>query len=135
MISTALRTGAPLPQITPCPLLDRFILYHHGLNVMRHEDDDDYGLPRTMSMDILENEQYMSVLQVALLQTTLISCRCFCVGVSTSFGIVTRFDRLMHATKELVGEQYHIRGVGYISKVGGVEMSPGTDIVQPMRDV
>lgn len=62
MISTALRTGAPLPQITPCPLLDRFILYHHGLNVMRHEDDDDYGLPRTMSMDVLENEQYMSVL-------------------------------------------------------------------------
>jgi hypothetical protein len=59
MISTALRTGAPLPQITPCPLLDRFILYHHGLNVMRHEDDDDYGLPRTMSMDVLEDEQYM----------------------------------------------------------------------------
>jgi hypothetical protein len=62
MISTALRTGAPLPQITPCPLLDRFIRYHHGLNVMRHEDDDDYGLPRTMSIDVLENEQYMSVL-------------------------------------------------------------------------
>jgi hypothetical protein len=61
MISTALRTGASLPQITPCPLLDRFILYHHGLNVMRHEDDADYGLPRTMSMDVLENEQYMSV--------------------------------------------------------------------------
>jgi|SRR6267142_539125 len=61
MISTALRTGAPLPQITPCPLLDRFIIYHHGLNVMRHEDDDDYGLPRTMSMDVLEDEQYMSV--------------------------------------------------------------------------
>jgi hypothetical protein len=29
---------------------------------MRHEDDADYGLPRTMSMDVLENEQYMSVL-------------------------------------------------------------------------
>jgi hypothetical protein len=134
MISTALRTGAPLPQITPCPLLDRFIRYHHGLNVMRHEDDDDYGLPRTMSIDVLENEQYMSVLYIVLLQTTLISYRCFCVGVSTSFGIVTRFDRLMHATKELVGEQYHIRGVGYISKVGGVEMSPGTDLVQPIHD-
>jgi hypothetical protein len=62
MVSTALRTGAALPQITPCPLLDRFILYHHGLNVMRHEDDDDYGLPRTMSMNVLKNEQYMSVL-------------------------------------------------------------------------
>ncbi len=67
----------------------------------------------------------------------LIFYRCFCVGVSTSFGIVTRFDRLMHATKELVGEQYHIRGVGYISKVGGasMEMSSGTDIVRPLHDV
>ncbi len=59
MISTALRTGTPLPQVTPCPLLDRFIYYHHGLNVIRNEADDDYGLPRTMSIDVLENEQYM----------------------------------------------------------------------------
>ena len=60
--------------------------------------------------------------------------RCFCVGVSTSFGIVTRFDRLMHAAKELVGEQYHIRGVGYISKVGCVETNSG-DAVRPIHDV
>lgn len=40
----------------------------------------------------------------------------------------------MHATKELVGEQYHIRGVGYVSKVGGVEMSPRTDVVRPIHD-
>src|SRR6267142_5889230 len=60
--------------------------------------------------------------------------RCFCVGVSTSFGIVTRFDRLMHATKELVGEQYHIHGVGHVSKVGGVEMVSGTDLVRPIHD-
>jgi hypothetical protein len=39
----------------------------------------------------------------------------------------------MHATKELVGEQYHIRGVGYISKVG-VEMSAGTDFGRPIHD-
>ncbi|KAI9437333.1 hypothetical protein H4582DRAFT_2111932 [Lactarius indigo] len=97
MISTALRTGTPLPQVTPCPLLDRFMYYHHGLNVIRNEADDDYGLPRTMSIDVLENEQYM----------------CFCVGVSTSFGIMMRFDRLMLATKELVGEQYHIHGDRY----------------------
>ena len=37
--------------------------------------------------------------------------RNFSVGVATAFGIITRLDRLMHATKELVGEQYHIRGV------------------------
>jgi hypothetical protein len=71
---------------------------------------------------------------VVLLEITVISFRCFCVGVSTSFGVVSRFDRLMHATKELVGEQYHIRGVGYIPKVGGVEMSQRTDIVRPIHD-
>ncbi len=37
---------------------------------------------------------------------------CFSVGCTTAFGIVTRLDRLMIATKELVGEQYHIHGVG-----------------------
>lgn len=38
--------------------------------------------------------------------------RCFSVGCTTAFGIVMRLDRLMVATKELVGEQYHIHGVG-----------------------
>ena len=61
MVSTALRTGNPLPQITPCPLLDRFMVHTHGLNVIRHEADDDYGLPRTMTIDTLENEQYLCV--------------------------------------------------------------------------
>ncbi|RPD56328.1 hypothetical protein L226DRAFT_538461 [Lentinus tigrinus ALCF2SS1-7] len=96
MISTALRTGNPLPQITPCPLLDRFMMHTHGLNVIRQEADDDYGLPRTMTIDTLENEQYL----------------CFSVGVTTAFGIVLRLDKLMVATKELVGEQYHIHGIG-----------------------
>ena len=36
----------------------------------------------------------------------------FCVGVSTTFTIITRLDRLMVAAKEVVGEQYHIHGVG-----------------------
>ncbi|CCM03488.1 uncharacterized protein FIBRA_05622 [Fibroporia radiculosa] len=96
MISTALRTGNPLPQITPCPLLDRFMVHTHGLNIIRQEEDDDYGLPRTMTIDTLENEQYLT----------------FAVGVTTAFGIILRLDKLMVATKELVGEQYHIHGVG-----------------------
>lgn len=36
----------------------------------------------------------------------------FCVGVSASYGIITRLDRLMVAAKEIVGEQYHIHGIG-----------------------
>jgi hypothetical protein len=55
--------------------------------------------------------------------------------VSTSFGIVTRFDRLMLATKELVGEQYHIHGVGYISKLAGAEISSHPDTLPPIHDV
>ncbi|KAI0060820.1 hypothetical protein BV25DRAFT_1871013 [Artomyces pyxidatus] len=124
MISTSLRTGGPLPQITPCPLFDRFVMYQHGLNVIRQEADDDYGLPRTMTISTLEDEQYL----------------CFCVGVSTAFGIVTRLDRLMVATKELVGEQYHIHGVGYVSKAaaagnGGVEMGSRTNSLRPTSEV
>ena len=117
MVSTALRTGNPLPQITPCPLLDRFMVHTHGLNVIRHEADDDYGLPRTMTIDTLENEQYLYVIvefarKMGVRLTTRFDTRCFSVGVTTAFGIVLRLDKLMVATKELVGEQYHIHGIG-----------------------
>ncbi|KII83920.1 hypothetical protein PLICRDRAFT_179954 [Plicaturopsis crispa FD-325 SS-3] len=118
MISTSLRTGTPLPQITPCPLVDRFMIRHQGLDVIEQESEDDYGLPRTMTMSTLENEQYMV----------------FCVGVSTAFGIMSRLDRLMVAVKELVGEQYHIRGVGLRTprhEGAGVEMGSRTNSLRP----
>ncbi|KAJ8489973.1 hypothetical protein ONZ45_g13364 [Pleurotus djamor] len=59
MISTALRTGHPLPQITPCPLLDRYMERNHGLNVIHVDSEEDYGLPRNLSLSTLENEQYL----------------------------------------------------------------------------
>ncbi|KAF8885154.1 hypothetical protein BD779DRAFT_1611982 [Infundibulicybe gibba] len=101
MISSSLRTGNPLPQITPCPLLDRFMLRYHGLNVIHQDSEEDYGLSRTLTIDTLQDEQYMV----------------FCVGVSTAFGIISRLDRLMVAVKEVVGEQYHVHGVGLIEWV------------------
>ncbi|TFK48067.1 hypothetical protein OE88DRAFT_1635639 [Heliocybe sulcata] len=113
MISTALRTGTPLPQITPCPLLDRFMAQQHGLNVLIEEEDYVLGLPKTLTIDTLENEQYL----------------CFCVAVSTAYGIMTRLDRLMVATKEIVGEQYHIHGVGLKG------MGTRTNSVRPGMDV
>lgn len=61
MISSSLRTGSPLPQISPCPLLDRFMLQYHGLDVIHKEAEDDYGLPRTLTLDTLQNEQYLFV--------------------------------------------------------------------------
>ena len=36
---------------------------------------------------------------------------CFCVGVSSAYGIINRIDRLMVATKRLVGEHFHIQGL------------------------
>lgn len=37
--------------------------------------------------------------------------RYYSVGSALAWGIVLRLDRLMVATKELVGEQYHIHGL------------------------
>jgi len=95
MVSTALRTGAPLPQVTPCPLLDRFTSQGHSLNVLAYGNEDDCGQPRNLTLEMLENEQYL----------------CFSVGVATAFAIVSRLDKLMLSAKELVGEQYHIHGM------------------------
>jgi hypothetical protein len=95
MISTALRTGCALPQITPCPLIDRF-QSHLGLHVIHTESEEDYGIPRTLSLETLKNEQYLM----------------FCVGIATTYGIIGRLDRLMLTVKEVVGEQYHIHGAG-----------------------
>jgi hypothetical protein len=66
MITSSLRTGSPLPQITPCPLLDRFLLQYHGLNVVHKEAGEDHGLPRSMTFDTLKNEQYLSVISFIL---------------------------------------------------------------------
>jgi hypothetical protein len=48
--------------------------------------------------------------------------RMFSVGVSTAYGIINRLDQLMLAVKEIVGEQYHIHGVGFV-----VQGAPGFD--------
>ncbi|KAF4607640.1 hypothetical protein EYR38_001713 [Pleurotus pulmonarius] len=109
MISTALKTGHPLPQITPCPLLDRYMERNHGLNVIHVDSEEDYGLPRTLTLSTLENEQYLR----------------FCVGASTAYSIMTQLDRLMVATKEIVGEQYHIHGIGFASLGLRTDMDTG----------
>ncbi|KAG6371454.1 hypothetical protein JVT61DRAFT_9477 [Boletus reticuloceps] len=109
LISFSLRTGKPLPQVTPCPLLNRFMERRHGLNIVHEESEEDFGLPKVLSEETLESLQYMN----------------FCVGLSTAFSIMTRLDKLMVAVKELVGERYHIDGVGlplHYRRGRGVEM-------------
>lgn len=62
--------------------------------------------------------------------------RIFSVGVATAFSMITRLDRLMVATKNLVGEGYHLHGVGatWFGKNGGVEMGSRTNSLRPLRD-
>ncbi|KAJ7172199.1 hypothetical protein C8R46DRAFT_893839 [Mycena filopes] len=95
MISTALATGCALPQITPCPLLDRF-QSQYGLQVIKKDSEEDYGLPRTLTLETLRNEQYLM----------------YAVGIATAYGIMSRLDRLMLTVKEIVGENFHIHGAG-----------------------
>jgi len=59
LVSLSLRTGAPLPHITPSPLLDRFMLKYHGLNVSHKEKDTEHALPVPLSLETLKNEQYL----------------------------------------------------------------------------
>jgi len=61
MVASSLRTGNPLPQITPTPLLDRFMLKYHGLDIIHKESEEDYGLPRALTLDTLQDEQYLYV--------------------------------------------------------------------------
>jgi len=35
------------------------MLKHHGLNVVHEETEDNYGLPRTLTVETLENLQYL----------------------------------------------------------------------------
>ena len=133
LISSSLRNGNPLPQVTPCPLLHRFMERRHGLNVVHEESEEDFGLPKVLTEDTLESLQYMCVLSFVTSSSSPSHRRIFCVGVSTAFGFVTRLDNLMVAVKELVGEQYHIDGIGlpmYYRRAHGVEMrSPVTTML------
>ena len=106
----------------------------HGLYIVHEESEEDFGLPKVLTEETLESLQYMYVLSFRHDSDLLLLThrRIFCVGVSTAFSIVTRLDKLMVAVKELVGEQYHIDGVGlplYSRRGRGVEMrAPVTTI-------
>ena len=63
-------------------------------------------------------------------------CRIFSVGVATTFAIITQLDRLMIAVKDLVGEQYHIHGIGlWMGKNSGIEMGSRTSNMRLPQDV
>jgi hypothetical protein len=61
----------------------------------------------------------------------LIACRTFSVAVTTAFHVVAAIDRIMLATKELVGEQYHIHGLRAHTATDG---RPTFAALRPGRD-
>ena len=63
-------------------------------------------------------------------------CRVFSVGVATAFAVIKRLDKLMVATKDLVGEQYHIHGVGpWTGKNAGIGLESRTSSIRPAQEV
>lgn len=100
--STALRTAQPLPQHSPV-LFSRylsnagFLFQDYGRRDNDdddddEDDDDEGGLPKRLTVDVLESQEYLS----------------FAVGVITLSGIVMLLDRLILATKQLVGESFEL---------------------------
>lgn len=59
MCATALATGQPLPQVTPV-LLDRFLrdMGQSGFALQSGDDADDLGLPKLVTLETLQSEQY-----------------------------------------------------------------------------
>ena len=121
--------------------MNRFLRYNHGLDIAQEEEDDEFGLPKTATVEMLEDEQYMyDVLPLssdcAPICVLMRFSRYYCVGISTAFSIVNNLDKLMVATKELVGEQYHIHGIGIVQK-GGYEppQTPGSTYPSPLKEV
>lgn len=97
MCSTALKTGEPLPQVTACPLVDRFLDTPHGFNIAQETgsraiDEMLATLPAKITLATLQDAEYMT----------------FSVGVATLFGLVVRIDKLCVAVKQLVGESYAV---------------------------
>ena len=48
-----------MPQITSAPLMDRFLFESPGIDIIQAQREADYGLPMTVTPDVLANEQYM----------------------------------------------------------------------------
>ncbi|KIR40091.1 hypothetical protein I307_04809 [Cryptococcus deuterogattii 99/473] len=96
MCSTALRAGTPLPQITPSPLVARFRMGKtKGLDLPQDPTDQSGELPSLVTVDVLESDNYMR----------------YALGITTTFSLISRLDRIVVICKTLLGENYHISGL------------------------
>ncbi|WVR04089.1 hypothetical protein IAU60_001088 [Kwoniella sp. DSM 27419] len=96
MCSTALRAGTALPQITPSPLVARFRMGKtKGLDLPHDPTDPSSDLPSLVTVDVLESENYLR----------------YALGITTTFSLISRLDRIVVICKTLLGENFHISGL------------------------
>ncbi|WVQ83523.1 hypothetical protein IAT38_005664 [Cryptococcus sp. DSM 104549] len=96
MCSTALRAGTSLPQITPSPLVARFRMGKtKGLDLPHDPTDSSGELPSLVTVDVLESDNYMR----------------YALGITTTFSLISRIDRIVVICKTLLGENFHISGL------------------------
>jgi len=95
MCAAGLRSGTPLPQITPSPLVERFRKGKWTGIQIPELADPALEIPSLVTADVLESDVYMR----------------FAVGVSTTASIMARLDRIVVICKTLLGESYHISGL------------------------
>lgn len=58
MCATSIKTGMPLPQITPCPLVGIRHSAKLGLSLSANDEDVPEGLPLHIDFNVLKSEEY-----------------------------------------------------------------------------
>lgn len=58
MCATSIKTGMPLPQITPCPLVDRGYSAKLGVELSNKTEEIPHGLPTHIDFNVLQSQEY-----------------------------------------------------------------------------
>ena len=96
MTSTGLASGTALPQITPSPLVARYRMGKtRGLDLPSQSHDS--SLPAFVTVEVLESQEYMR----------------YALGITTTFSLLARIDRIVVICKTLLGENYHVGGLHF----------------------
>ncbi|GMK54562.1 hypothetical protein CspeluHIS016_0111480 [Cutaneotrichosporon spelunceum] len=95
MTSSALRAAAPLPQITPGPLIAKYHMNRYKGVDLPDPAEEWEGMPTHVTAEVLQSDDYMR----------------YAVGVSTIYALMSRLDSIVVVCKTLLGENYHIENL------------------------
>ncbi|BEI80174.1 hypothetical protein CcaverHIS002_0107030 [Cutaneotrichosporon cavernicola] len=95
MTSSALRAAAPLPQITPGPLVAKYHMNRYKGVELPDPAEGWEGMPTHVTAEVLQSDDYMR----------------YALGVSTIYALMTRLDSIVAVCKTLLGENYHIENL------------------------